>query len=120
MRVVYVLGVLKIYRLFLRFRKFSPLFRVLPENHMEEERSQIVEFYNDQTLFITGVTGFLGKTLLWQVLDRCSGVKKVYVLVRGKRGKPSQDRFYQDVISQSIFESIFSREPRLRDILEVC
>ena len=55
------------------------------------EQSQIVRYYKDKTIFITGATGFLGKCLVEKLLRSCYDLKKIYVLVRHKKGNtPSQ------------------------------
>ena len=53
--------------------------------------SEILQFYKDKSVFITGGTGFLGKTLIEKLLRSCYNLKKIYLLVRPKKGKtPSQ------------------------------
>ena len=48
--------------------------------------SSIADFYVGKTVFITGVTGFMGKVLLEKLLRSCSQIRKIYVLVRPKKG----------------------------------
>lgn len=55
------------------------------------EINRIAEIFKDRNVFITGGTGFLGKVLVEKLL-RCTQVKTVYLLVRNKKGKNSQDR----------------------------
>jgi fatty acyl-CoA reductase len=55
--------------------------------------AQIEEFYKDQTIFLTGGTGFLGKILIEKLLRQCWDLNKIYVLVRPKKGKSPEDRF---------------------------
>jgi fatty acyl-CoA reductase len=55
--------------------------------------AQIKEFYKDQTIFLTGGTGFLGKILIEKLLRQCWDLNKIYVLVRPKKGKSPEDRF---------------------------
>jgi fatty acyl-CoA reductase len=54
--------------------------------------SQIVEFFRDKSVLITGATGFLGKTLLEKLLRSCYDLKKIYLLVRSKKGKDPNER----------------------------
>ena len=54
--------------------------------------AQISDFYRDKTVFITGVTGFIGKVLLEKLLRKCSGVKAVYCLVRDKNDTDASQR----------------------------
>lgn len=87
--------------------------------HKSKSKSQIVQFYEGQTVFLTGVTGFLGKIILCQLLDACSTIKKIYLLIRGRQGLSAQARFDRDVLSLEIFQNIFKLKPYLRDILHV-
>ena len=56
------------------------------------EPSEIVKYYTDKSIFITGATGFLGKVLIEKLLRSCPDVKKMYVLVRHKKGNTPQQR----------------------------
>lgn len=55
-------------------------------------QSEIVNCFENQTVFITGATGFVGKVLVEKILQVCR-VKKLYLLVRPKKGKSVADRF---------------------------
>ena len=57
--------------------------------------ASIAEFYSDRTIFITGVTGFMGKVLLEKLLRSCPCVSKVYVLIRPKKGQDVKTRLTQ-------------------------
>lgn len=57
--------------------------------------STVADFYKDKNVFITGGTGFMGKVLLEKLLRSCSGVKKIFLLIRPKRGQVAQDRLQQ-------------------------
>lgn len=60
-------------------------------NHVLEP-SEIVKYYAGKSIFITGATGFLGKVLIEKLLRSCSDVKKIYLLVRHKKGNTPQQR----------------------------
>jgi fatty acyl-CoA reductase len=51
----------------------------------------IQDFYRDRNIFLTGASGFLGKQILEKLLRSCN-VNCVYILVRPKRGKSSEER----------------------------
>ncbi|EDV42333.1 uncharacterized protein Dana_GF17061 [Drosophila ananassae] len=48
-------------------------------------------FYKDKVVFMTGATGFLGKVIIEKLL-RSTEVKRIYSMVRSKRGQNIQDR----------------------------
>ena len=53
--------------------------------------SEIVEFFKNKSIFITGATGFLGKVLIEKLLRSCPEVDKIFILIRHKKGStPSQ------------------------------
>ncbi len=54
--------------------------------------SEIVKYYANKGIFVTGATGFLGKVLIEKLLRSCYDLKVIYVLVRPKRGVPVEKR----------------------------
>lgn len=72
------------------------------------------EFYDGKTLLITGATGFLGKALVEKVLRALPEVRKVYLLVRGKRlpdgsWLSAQERVWQEFHRSAIFTTLRRR-----------
>jgi len=61
---------------------------------MEEKiaKSEIISFYKDKTIFITGASGFMGKVLLEKLLFSCSNLNKIYILIRNKKGRNIEAR----------------------------
>jgi fatty acyl-CoA reductase len=57
----------------------------------------IREFYKDKTLLLTGATGFLGKVVLEKFFRTLSSVKRIYILVRPKRGTQIMDRVMREI-----------------------
>lgn len=47
---------------------------------------KVKEFYKDQVILISGCTGYLGKIILEKLIRTCPDFKKVYVLIRQKKG----------------------------------
>lgn len=47
----------------------------------------VQKFYDGQSIFITGGTGFMGKLLIEKLLRGCPGINCVYVLIRKKKEK---------------------------------
>ena len=77
--------------------------------------SQIVEFYKGKTIFLTGVTGFLGKILLAQLFQRCPGVKRVICLIRGRQGVSASARFEKEVFALELFANLIKKDPSIKD-----
>nr|XP_054928153.1 putative fatty acyl-CoA reductase CG5065 [Dermacentor andersoni] len=72
--------------------------------------SQVVQFYQDRVVFITGGTGFIGKVLLEKLLRSCPGLKRVYLLVRSKRGENPQARL-EKMLNTQMFEPLRQEQP---------
>ncbi|KAH0808138.1 hypothetical protein GEV33_014652 [Tenebrio molitor] len=67
--------------------------------------AQIEEFYKEQTIFLTGGTGFLGKILIEKLLRQCWDLNKIYVLVRPKKDKSPEERF-EELFEYPCFDRI--------------
>ena len=68
-----------------------------------DTRSPICDYLRDKTVFVTGGLGFLGKLLVEKLL-RCN-VKKIYLLVRDKKGKSIFERLQilmEDPVSSAV------------------
>lgn len=50
------------------------------------EDQGIIEWYTGRTLLLTGGTGFMGKVLLEKLLRVCPEIRRIYILIRAKRG----------------------------------
>ncbi|KAJ8978354.1 hypothetical protein NQ317_002663 [Molorchus minor] len=72
--------------------------------------TSVSEFYNGKTVFITGGTGFMGKVLLEKLLRACSGVSKIYLLIRPKRGQDAQQRL-QELLCSPLFDPLRKERP---------
>lgn len=82
-------------------------------------KSQIAEFYAGKTVFLTGVTGFLGKIVLAQLFTFCPEIKKVFCLIRGRSGVSAAARFEKEVFSLELFTRLIKRTPSLKDKVQV-
>lgn len=67
--------------------------------------SSVKGFYKDKSIFVTGVSGFMGKVLLEKILYSCSDVKQIFVLMREKRGKTGAERV-KDFTKIPLFERL--------------
>ncbi|CAH1721740.1 fatty acyl-CoA reductase wat-like [Aphis gossypii] len=74
------------------------------------DMSEIQSFYDGTTVFLTGATGFVGNLILEKLIRTCSGVKKIYVLIREKKGKTSEERF-KDLFNDPVFELMKKQQP---------
>lgn len=63
--------------------------------------SPIANWYRDQTLFITGSTGFMGKVLVEKLLRECPDIKACFLLMRTKRGIEPEQR-HDDYVNHMV------------------
>ena len=70
-------------------------------NINNNNNNSIRDFYDGKVIFITGVTGFIGKFLLEKLLRSCNP-SKIYVLIRAKRGESSTQRL-EKFLKQEVF-----------------
>lgn len=63
----------------------------------------IASFFETQTVFLTGITGFIGKVLLARILQ-VAEPKKIFVLLRWKNSPPYQR--LQETLSGNCFNSV--------------
>ncbi|XP_077519280.1 putative fatty acyl-CoA reductase CG5065 [Amblyomma americanum] len=75
-----------------------------------KDDSQVAQFYQDRVVFLTGGTGLVGKVLLEKLLRSCPGLKRVYVLIRTKRGEDPQARL-ATILSSQVFERLKQEQP---------
>ncbi|XP_055917573.1 fatty acyl-CoA reductase 1-like isoform X2 [Eupeodes corollae] len=71
----------------------------------EGEVDRIAACFAGRCLFITGGTGFLGKVLVEKLLRSCPELKKIYLLIRPKKGKDPQERI-KDIFSNVLFDLV--------------
>ena len=68
----------------------------------------ISQFYDGKCLFVTGVTGFMGKVLLHKLLDSCPTLERIYVLIRPKRDELPHvrlDKLYEGPLFKDLKET---------------
>ncbi|XP_069683847.1 putative fatty acyl-CoA reductase CG5065 isoform X2 [Periplaneta americana] len=70
----------------------------------------ITDWYRDQTILVTGGTGFMGKVLLEKLLRSCPGVRRIYVLARAKRGTAPSARI-EAMAKLPLFENVIKSNP---------
>jgi fatty acyl-CoA reductase len=57
-----------------------------------DDNCVISRFYDGRSILITGATGFLGKVLVHKLLSSCPGIRKIYLLIRPKKGVAARNR----------------------------
>ena len=70
-------------------------------------------FLQDKTLFITGATGFLGRSLVEKILWSVPDVRRIYVLIRAQpqlsgRVRRAQERLEKELFQSSCFDRLRS------------
>ncbi|KAG2172784.1 hypothetical protein INT43_000131, partial [Umbelopsis isabellina] len=74
-------------------------------------KQSALEFYRGKSILITGSTGFLGKTILWKLIDALqTDLDKIYLLIRygnskRKIGRP-HERLQSEILSDPAFTSL--------------
>lgn len=72
---------------------------------MDNELSPIQSFYAGKTIFISGGTGFMGKVLVEKLLYSCSDLKRIYIILRSKRGRSPENRI-EDIFKLPVKKNI--------------
>ncbi|XP_031330714.1 putative fatty acyl-CoA reductase CG5065 [Photinus pyralis] len=78
----------------------------------------IQKFYANSTILVTGATGYLGTYFVEKLLRSCPDVKKVYLLVRKKRGRPNEDRLVE-FFESPVYNALKRSNPRAFQTVEV-
>ncbi|KYN29624.1 PREDICTED: putative fatty acyl-CoA reductase CG5065 [Trachymyrmex cornetzi] len=89
---------------------------------MEEKvtKSEVASFYIDKTIFVTGASGFMGKVLLEKLLFICSDLKKIYILIRSKKGRSVEARL-DEMFKLPLFQRIRNEKPHLfKKVIPMC
>ncbi|KAK9879060.1 hypothetical protein WA026_003875 [Henosepilachna vigintioctopunctata] len=81
-------------------------------------KSNIAEYFDGKTVFLTGATGFLGKLILEKILRACKSVKAVYILVRSKKGVHIDERI-EALFAGPAMDRLKKENPKFRQQVEI-
>ncbi|XP_077295479.1 putative fatty acyl-CoA reductase CG5065 [Arctopsyche grandis] len=73
----------------------------------------VTDFYRGKTILITGATGFIGKVLMEKLLYSCPDLKKIYIIMREKRGKAINTRIH-DMWELPMFQRLRKERPEAK------
>ncbi|CAN8023254.1 unnamed protein product, partial [Ixodes persulcatus] len=76
----------------------------------ESKNSEVQTFYQDEVVFITGATGFLGKALLEKLLRSCPGIRRIYILIRPKKNASPTGRL-EVLLKSECFKRLHEEYP---------
>ncbi|KAI8128070.1 putative fatty acyl-CoA reductase [Lucilia cuprina] len=71
----------------------------------------ITKFYENQEIFITGGSGFIGNVLIEKLIRSFPNFAKMYILIRNKKGKSVDERL-QEVLNKSVFDRARKEQPQ--------
>lgn len=57
-----------------------------------ESYPRVREYFDKKTIFITGASGFIGRVLIEKLLRSCPGIRRMYILLRPKKGLSTKER----------------------------
>ncbi|XP_054709743.1 fatty acyl-CoA reductase 1-like [Uloborus diversus] len=74
----------------------------------------VQSFFYGKSIFLTGVTGLVGKVLLEKLLRCCPGIKKIYLLIRSKKNLSSHERL-EKIFKTELFSKVKEVYPQFRN-----
>jgi fatty acyl-CoA reductase len=75
--------------------------------------TNIQSFFYGQSVFITGVSGLVGKVVLEKLLRSCPGIGMIYVLLRPKRNVTPENRL-EKILNLELFKEVEKIFPLFR------
>ena len=71
----------------------------------------IKEAYRNKSILLTGCTGFVGKVLLEKFFSSLNVFRRIYILVRPKRGVKPMDRVMTEIFQSKCFDAVKTKIP---------
>ena len=75
-----------------------------------KESNMLMKFYKNKHILITGATGFIGKVILYKLLDAIPDIGKIYLLIREKKGELIASRYQKEIVQSPCFDK-FRNKP---------
>jgi hypothetical protein len=82
---------------------------LIQDEPLEEQPKTVHSFYHQKTILLTGATGFVGKALLWKLVQSLhDSMDKIIVLLRPNTLARQQDRspsrrLHDEILSNKVF-----------------
>jgi len=90
--------------------------KILIQDYPLNDLPTIPNFYANREIFITGGTGFTGTAIIEKLLRSCPEIKRIYLLIRPKKGKSVADRL-KSTCNLLIFDLLRRKNPNFMDKL---
>lgn len=80
--------------------------------------SEISNFYDKKSIFVTGATGQLGQCLVEKLLRSCVNLDKIYLLMRSKKNKTPEQRV-QELTNNKLFDLVRAQDKKFQEKLVI-
>lgn len=87
------------------------------QQQQESQLPFVREYYRDKEIFLTGGTGYLGKVVIEKLLRSCPEVKRIFLLIRSKKGNNAASRL-NSFLEDQVFDLLRQENPKCLDKLE--
>lgn len=82
----------------------------------ENPKSDISEWYAGRSVLVTGATGFMGKVLVEKLLRSCPKLRKIYILIRTKKGIAPDQRLQKEILNAEVRTFFYHQYRLFRDM----